>query len=54
MFIFSAIGLPGYQQKSKKNEKVRKDIMEANKRFMKLGFKKNKQKHFKDSTAPFN
>mmetsp|Transcript_44254 Transcript_44254/g.71137 ORF Transcript_44254/g.71137 Transcript_44254/m.71137 type:complete len:416 (-) Transcript_44254:95-1342(-) len=51
---YRAIGLPGYQQRSKRNEKNRKEVLEANKRFMKMGFKKNKQKHFKDSTAPFN
>uniref|UniRef100_A0A7S3YE33 C2H2-type domain-containing protein n=1 Tax=Lotharella globosa TaxID=91324 RepID=A0A7S3YE33_9EUKA len=50
---YRAIGLPGYHARSKRNEKSRKDVLAANKRFMKLGFKGNKQKHFKDSTAPF-
>ncbi|GAB5355395.1 hypothetical protein AAMO2058_000201900 [Amorphochlora amoebiformis] len=51
---YRAIGMKGYNGRSKRNEKSRKDVLHANKYFMKIGFKKNKQKHFKDSTAPFN
>mmetsp|Transcript_9761 Transcript_9761/g.14662 ORF Transcript_9761/g.14662 Transcript_9761/m.14662 type:complete len:88 (+) Transcript_9761:61-324(+) len=50
---YRAIGLPGYGNRSTRNEKSRKDVLRANKYYMKIGFKKNKQKHFKDSTAPF-
>ncbi len=47
---YRQIGLPGYRNGSQRNERSKRDVMRMNKAFMKLGFKNNKPKHFRDST----